>query len=524
MQYDALMEKIGGCGRYQILIFCLLSVTGFKAGLQMQFIVFHTYRMHATCAAPWNSTALNTTLICIYPGMQDDNLTRCKSWSYDRSILHSSIVSEFDLVCDRFILVPVLMSITFLGCAVGSLGGFFGDRIGRRWVIILFAFYDMMMSILIAFVPSYEAQVVLRFLLGLGNSFYIQSCAFLTEIVSKRFRLFVGTNFWVSACIGYAGAAGFAKYLQFWRMSQLSVICVLPFYFSYFFFLWESPRWLLVKNRKTDAISILRRIAKWNGTLHKITDGDFESVRVEKDITTGRFLDTLSTPTMRLKTICAWYLMWTFSLSYIGISMDSKFSSDDIFLNSVYMGLIEAPAGVLAWIIGERFGRRKPSLVMLVATTTLTFLVPHLKQQKIMWLRTVLAIAGKLVLTAAYDLTYIWLAEHQPTCIRSVGFFSSTFIGSLGSVVSPFILHAANVVFWLPSLIIGVQCGLGIIVTYLLPETKGIPLQQTIEEADLLKRGRENEFDELLKAHYIKEEQEKGEMVLLRRSGRQIQY
>ena len=51
-----------------------------------------------------------------------------------------------------------------------------------------------------------------------------------------------------------------------------------------------------------------------------------------------------------------------------------------------------------------------------------------------------LAMVGKMVATAAYAVVYLFTAELFPTVIRSVMINLSSFAGSLGNIVAPYIV------------------------------------------------------------------------------------
>lgn len=494
MEYDDFLEKVGGFGRYQILVFILLSFSGMKAGIEMQLVVYYVFPPEFSCVEPWNSTFGNETCT-IFDG---ENTTKCTKWSYDRSVLRKTVTTEFDLVCDKAFYRDLFITLGFIGNAIGSCVSFSGDTIGRRKLILFSAIYEFVTSIALVFVPSMPAVFALWLLRGSGSRNFTNGFTYLTEIVSSRYIAVTGTIFWINASLGYALAGAIGKYVQEWRYMQLIGCSLTVTYISYFFLVWESPRWLLAVGRKTEAIEVLKRVAKFNGRANNLIEEEYEDLRVEEKGSQDPFYAVFSTPWMRTKTLISWFGMWVYSVSYFGIILDSGFSTTDIFLNTVYMGIIEVPSYIVSAIVGAKLGRRWPTIVLSVFTSIIIFSVPHFPADSLMWLKTFVAIAGKFCITTSFTIFFLWATEIQPVSVRNIGFFSSVICCYLGAICAPYFLRLSDIRVWLPSIVMGSQCFVASLLLIFLPETKDVALQQTVEEADLLVPGREKKFKQRL--------------------------
>ena len=79
----------------------------------------------------------------------------------------SSLVSDFDLVCDRAYTIPLLYSISSVSVFVGStLAGILSDKIGRKKTMIVSAISGVMCSAPLPFITVwwvYGVLVVLKF-------------------------------------------------------------------------------------------------------------------------------------------------------------------------------------------------------------------------------------------------------------------------------------------------------------------------------------------------------------------------
>lgn len=58
-----------------------------------------------------------------------DSFQKCTNWDYDRSEVGNTIISEWDLVCDRATLTNLAEVVFLVGVGVGGvLGGWISDK------------------------------------------------------------------------------------------------------------------------------------------------------------------------------------------------------------------------------------------------------------------------------------------------------------------------------------------------------------------------------------------------------------
>ncbi|CBY35138.1 unnamed protein product [Oikopleura dioica] len=99
-------------------------------------------------------------------------------------------------------------------------------------------------------------------------------------------------------------------------------------------------------------------------------------------------------------------------------------------------------------------------------------------------LKATCAFAGKFGVAGTFGIVYVHASEMFPTPVRGIGVGLSSAGGRIGGMIAPLINGLGNKTSWLPFIVFGVL-GLGQIFTaFLLPETLGVPMLTTIEEAE----------------------------------------
>lgn len=110
----------------------------------------------------------------------------------------------------------------------------------------------------------------------------------------------------------------------------------------------------------------------------------------------------------------------------------------------------------------------------------LTMAVPD----KMNWLIVVLAMCGKLAITASYGTIYIFSAEQFPTVIRNVGMGTASMCARVGGILAPYINLLSDVWKPLPMIVFGVMAFAGGLLSLFLPETLNKELPETIEDGE----------------------------------------
>jgi MFS family permease len=188
------------------------------------------------------------------------------------SLLRSPLKREFGLDDLGF---SMLGSTVFVGLLAGNLmGGFLADRFGRRATMLGVALIFCVFGLLSAFAPNLWIFAVSRFFTGLGvGSMVPVSDSHLLEWSPSAWRAklamtLTGVAFGLGAAFACVVGIVVHTYIEddtWWR--YMLAICVLPGIISLptlYFFLPESPHYLIVHNRGEECAELMRKLAECN--------------------------------------------------------------------------------------------------------------------------------------------------------------------------------------------------------------------------------------------------------------------
>ncbi|XP_053305402.1 solute carrier family 22 member 6-like isoform X2 [Spea bombifrons] len=343
-------------------------------------------------------------------------------WDYNRSVHTSTIISEWDLICDREPLKEVAQSVYMAGVLVGAIVyGTLADRFGRRAVLLCCILQIAAMGTGASLSPNFISYCFFRFLTGMGIcGFLINDLGLTMEWTPKRFRPAVSMFQGYCLTFGQIVLAGVAYAITDWRWLQMALS--LPF-FIFFIFIWwvpESFRWLTLTRCSHQALINLNRVARINGdntgstiTLEMLQQDDQKGGLVKKMTP----FDLFRTPVMRKITISLSMSWFSSSFCFFALAMDIQRFGLNIYLVQVIFGCTELPLRILSTITATYIGRRFSVSFFLLISGVLILGSLAIPTDK-MILQMSIAVLTKGFLGSSIVCAYLYTAELFPTALR----------------------------------------------------------------------------------------------------------
>lgn len=538
MNFDAILGLIGEMGPYQIKLMFLVCLSALPEAMHSMIAVFMTADMDHWCEVEeWSQSVddcyvlrdVNTDqyLECMYqyrnssiPRSIEDgevvysrcskydtdypsqwydgyyaynytnSTTECdQGWVYDQSQYKSTIVNSFDLTCEKQYLPDTSQSLFYVGYLLGSfLSGSLADIIGRYKTFFIAILVDFTAGFIQSFAPSFWFFCLFRFLVGVSNiSIYLMSYVIVTELVGPSRRVIAGIAPPLAFSVGSMILAGFALGIRDWRnLQRLSSLCLLPCLLL-IPILPESARWLMARNRFEETEKILQKTAKGNNSLDKLPENLIEILEKEQEATrsqqnTPTIIDLFRVRTLRRRTLLLYALWFTNSLIYFGLSLNTADLGSNDYVTFFISAAVEFPANLIVIPLIESFlGRRFSEFILLAVGGTCCLITSFLDNETAI---TAVAMTGKFCITASFTIAYIYSSEVFPTTVRSIGMGSCSTIARIGSILAPLMIILGDVFDDLHLIIFAILALLVSFLVLLLPETRGKPLQNTIEQID----------------------------------------
>lgn len=126
---DPFTKLVGHLGRWQLTIFVPIIFVKFSSGWVQLMILFLTPSTNFWCVEFSTNRSIGENSTCY---------NDCTRYEYDRSVFNNTIVSEWDLICERRWLASFTQMVLQFGILVGSiLYGFLSDRLVFNFLLLL---------------------------------------------------------------------------------------------------------------------------------------------------------------------------------------------------------------------------------------------------------------------------------------------------------------------------------------------------------------------------------------------------
>jgi len=168
------------------------------------------------------------------------------------------------------------------------------------------------------------------------------------------------------------------------------------------------------------------------------------------------------------------------TVCYYGLTLNSVGIGSSVFTSFSLSSAMEIPAYIFSAMSVGLWGR-KPFLMFVQILSGLSCITAGLVNNSTIQL--VASLIGKFGSSAAFAIVFLFTAELFPTSMRNSAVGLCSTLARLGGILAPSVASLGIDQPEIPFLIFGIATLIGGISAYLLPETKGKKLPDSIQEA-----------------------------------------
>ncbi|XP_041118061.1 solute carrier family 22 member 5-like [Polyodon spathula] len=481
--YDEITSFLGEWGPFQRTVFFLLSISTIPNGYVGMSMVFLADIPSHRCKLPYlkeSGVDLNQSLPMqvingeiihsrcsrykwvntSWTGFLNDTESCLDGWEYSTERYTSTIVTEVSTmfpVNERFL------------------------KYGRKVVLFFTMALQTVFSLIQVFSNSWEMFCVLYFVVGLG-----QISNYVAAFVLGIFELYA--QFHCNGLVAIKLCDLFAYFFRSWRVLLFVISIPGLFYVPLWWFIPESPRWLLSQGRVDEAEAIIRAAAKKNDITppENLFKGEeitafMQLTSKEKSQHSYTYIDLIRTTNIRNVSIINFIVWMIITIGYFGLSLNTPNMVGDPYVNCFISAATEIAAYISAWAT-LKYTPRRIALSFPLLLGGAVLLAIQLVPSNLQILSTVLAMAGKFGITAAFSIVYVFAAELFPTVVRNMGVGACSMASRTGSILSPYIAFIGTYNKILPYILMGSITVVVGLLSLLLPETQGQPLPEKISQ------------------------------------------
>ncbi|XP_072748222.1 organic cation transporter protein [Anoplolepis gracilipes] len=518
---EELMSHLGEFSKHQFRQYCLHMLAAFVSGVHMLSILTvaavpphqcnipemnlssSITEIHNLTFSDWNTSIISEHLprpldSCHY--LDRDNVTQeCSSWTYDTTYIQSSRGMEWDFVCSRRWMSAVAQSSYMFGVFVGAATlGTMADKYGRKIIFYVSVIAQLVFGVSVALVNNYYIFLVLRFLYGIFGSAgaYITAFVLTMELVGSSKRTVCGVLLQLGFATGFMAVAMWGAIIhdRMWLQIVYGLHTILLL--SHWWLMDESPRWLWSHGRVAEAIIIVQKGLKINGSnvqvdAAKLISKSKAKHEVKEEKSYGA-LDLFKTPNLRKKTLNICFNWFSNSIAYYGLTLNTGNLVSNPLLTLFLNVLMEVPACIFVIFTLDRTGRRcLVSAFMIIGGICCIFAagITGMTGELATITRITIVLLGKTCVAGSFAVIYNYTAELFPTVVRNTAVGIGSMCARLSGTLTPMIFLLDSLDPRMPTALFGLTVLTAGYMALYLPETLNQPMPETMEDGENFGKG-----------------------------------
>nr|XP_023678635.1 solute carrier family 22 member 13-like [Paramormyrops kingsleyae] len=426
---------------------------------------------------------LNQTTSCLH------------GWQFDTSVFKTTVVSDFELVCDRASFLGIAQTIGLSGILFGSLiFGPLAKSLGRKRATQISLIIMAVFTLTTGFAPTFYGYLMIQFIVGFSYGGYrVNSLILATEWIGVTKRSLPSCISQVVNSLAQCIVAGVGYAIRDWRTVQLILTSPLLLVLFYVWLIPESARWLHDCGETEEAEKLIRKAAAVNK--RPVPDNILGKINIERRGNRGEIKDLIASPHLRKSLLVISFAWFSLNLSYSCLTLNVGNFGLDIFLTQLIFGLTEIPGHILCIWLVEIMGRKHSFTVTILIGATLCLLIVAVPLDK-PHIITALATSGRVCTTWAVTICTVYVQELFPTSLRQAATGLASIAPRVGGLLSPMLNLLGMYYSNIPILVFGGLTLVSGILSCLLPETRGKDLPDHSEEMDRRRDTNDTQINE----------------------------
>ncbi|XP_054708104.1 organic anion transporter 3-like [Uloborus diversus] len=479
---DRVLLLVGSPGRYHFLIAFLLCCMQFPVSFSEYLLGFYTITPKHRCRAESNLTLGDYDLRPIETANGRRQYSSCElykdptdhskgtkpcdnGWEFLVKTGEASVVTEWELVCEREPLAALLPYVTAVSAMLGALtSGILADKYGRKYVLLLSLLFHTSFGVFLHFLPLFGVFATVfsmqSFLIaGVQCTSYLM----LMENLPTKWHGKAALAIAVFQCCGQLILATLAWLIRHWRYIQLVISAPGVVVIGYFWLLPRSLAWLVVENRQHSAQLQLARFAN-DPSLSLVPSLKMQllkSCRVALSMPGGYatrhgFETIICSARLRALAFTQYYLWFVvFLISKCPVE-DLPVLKENPFSRLFIHGVLELSFVILMFLASNSAGLKltqATSLSICGICCMFSAIVSHqvvqmrfrfVSERNLHHFAPVFALLGKCVAKASCMTLWIHAVKTFPTGVRGLGLGSCMFWGGVAHLFIPDIEMLGN--------------------------------------------------------------------------------